>query len=247
VFFAAVPLGPRPAGKISFFGDGDLDDSLPSANAAFWASLIEHVEDGGVERPSAILDFGCHSGGLLALLGRRFPAAHLFGIEPIDALRADAATRLAGQGAQYTILDGEKWEKVEAGSIDLLVCHEVLYLIPDLGVVMRQVRRVLSAAGQGFIVLGCHAENPVWTTWRRHFDARGVPVYDHRPFDILTAAAEAGLSVQVQPLRRSGWVRYDPLDADFPFPDAQAMFEHHYRHKLIFRVELDDGSASSSP
>jgi SAM-dependent methyltransferase len=242
-----VPLGPQSAGKTSFFADGALDDSLPSANATFWASLIGHVEDAGIERPSAILDVGCHSGGLLEILGKRFPTARLFGIEPIEALRAAAAARLAGEGAEATILGSEGWGNVEAGSIDLLVCHEVLYLVPDLGVVMRQVRRVLSATGQGFIVLGCHAENPIWTTWRRHFEAQGVPVYDHRPFDILVASAEAGLSAQVQPLRRSGWVRYDPVDADFPFPDAQAMFEHHYRHKLIFRVELDDGNASSTP
>jgi SAM-dependent methyltransferase len=242
-----VPLGPRSVGKTSFFGDGDLDDSLPSANATFWASLIGHIEQARVEQPRAILDVGCHSGGLLALLVQRFPTARLLGLEPIEALRAAAVARLAGEGAEATILGSEGWENVEAGSIDLLVCHEVLYLVPDLGVVMRQVRRVLSATGQGFMVLGCHAENPMWATWRRNFDSRGVPVYNHRPFDILAAAAEAGLSVQVQPLRRSGWVRYDPLDTDFPFPDAQAMFEHHYRHKLIFRVELDDGSASSSP
>lgn len=247
MFLAAVSLRRQPDRGISFFGDSDLDDSLPSANAVFWASLIGHIDEAGVAQPRTILDVGCHGGVLLAMLGARFPAARLLGIEPIESLRAAAIARLADQGAQGIVFGTEGWETVEAGSIDLLVCHEVLYLVPDLGVILRQMRRTLSPTGQAFVVLGCHAENPMWAIWRRQFDARGVPVYDHRPFDILAAAAEAGMDVQVQPLRRSGWVKYDPLDAPFPFPDAQAMFEHHYRNKLIFRLELDDGSASGSP
>jgi len=247
VFFAAVPLGSQSDGRVSFFGDRYLDDSLPSANAAFWASLIDHIEEAGISRPRAILDVGCHSGGLLAMLGGRFPTARLIGIEPIKSLRAAAIARLVDDGKEGKVLGKEGWEIVEPGSIDLLVSHEVLYLVPDLSVFVGQLRRTLSATGQAFLVLGCHAENPMWQTWRRHFDAQGIPVYDHRPFDLLAAAADAGMSAQVQPLRRSGWIRYDPLDAAFPFPDAQAMFDHHYRHKLIYRLELDDGSASSSP
>jgi SAM-dependent methyltransferase len=247
VFFAAVPLGPRSDGKGSFFRDSDLDDSLPSANAAFWASLIGHIECAGVASPRAILDLGCHSGGLLAALGERFPAARLLGIEPIETLRAAAIARLGGRDPGGTVLGTEDWDELETGSIDLIVCHEVLYLISDLAVPMRQISRVLAPAGQAFLVLGCHAENPIWAAWRQYFDAKGIPVFDHRPFDILAAAAGAGMIADMQPLRRDGWIRYEPLDAPFPFPNAQAMFDHHYRHKLIFRLRLDDGSPSRTP
>lgn len=246
MFFAAVPLGRPPDGSESFFGDSDLDDSLPSANAAFWTALIGHIERADNGPPGTIFDLGCHSGGLLAALGERFPGARLSGIEPIETLRAAAAARLGDREPGGAILGAENWDDVETGSIDLLVCHEVLYLIPDLAVPMGQIGRILSPGGQAFLVLGCHAENPVWAAWRRHFDARGIPVFDHRPFDILAAAAAAGMIADVQPLRRDGWIRYDPLDAPFPFPDAQAMFDHHYRHKLVFRLRLDDGSPSPS-
>ena len=45
---------------------------------------------------------------------------------------------------------------------------------------------------------------------------------------------------RIRALRRSGWVTYDPLRADFRYPDVRTMFDHHYRHKLIFRFYIAD-------
>jgi hypothetical protein len=76
--------------------------------------------------------------------------------------------------------------------------------------------------------------------------AAGHSVYDHLPFEIMGAAACAGLLPSVQPLRCSGWVTYDPLRADFRYPNIQAMFDHHYRYKLIFRLRVADDRTSTS-
>ena len=56
----------------SFFGDPALDNSLPAVNEAFWSSLIELIDDDAHPAPRTILDVGCHSGGLLDALTRRF-------------------------------------------------------------------------------------------------------------------------------------------------------------------------------
>jgi SAM-dependent methyltransferase len=227
----------------SFFGDAELDASLPVANSVFWAALLDHIEQDTSREPAAILDFGCHSGGLLTLLGQRFPAARLIGIEPLATLRVQAASRLYAENARTTLLGD--WHEVGEGSVDLLVCHEVLYLLPDLERVLRDMARCLAPRGTAWVVLGCHSENPVWAEWKALLVAGGTRAYDHSPFDLLTAASKAGMVAQVQPLRRTGWVRYDPSAAVFPFPDARSMFEHHYRHKLLFRLGLDDDGFTS--
>ena len=230
----------------SFFGDPALDITLPAANEAFWTSLIEIIDGDAIRGPRAILDVGCHSGGLLDALTRRFAPARIFGIEPLGWARAAASRRLANIAAAVTLLDVSQWDQVPTGAIDLLTSHEVLYLEPDVPGFMREVRRVLAVDGHAYVVIGCHAENPLWHMWKSRLTAAGRPVYDHVPLDIMGAASAAGLSASVQPLRRVGWITYDPRRAEFPYPDVKTMFDHHYRHKLVFRLRVADSHVATT-
>ena len=230
----------------SFFGDPILDTNLPAANEAFWTSLIEIIENDAPSAPRAILDVGCHSGGLLAALTRRFAPARIFGIEPLAKVRTAASRRLENVVAAVTLLDVSQWDQVSTGAIDLVTSHEVLYLEPDVLGFMRQVHRVLALDGRAYVVLGCHAENPLWHAWKSRLTTVGRTVYDHAPLDIMEAASAAGLSASVQPLRRVGWITYDPRRAEFPYPDVRTMFDHHYRHKLVFRLRVADSHAATT-
>jgi SAM-dependent methyltransferase len=230
----------------TFFGDREHDDALPAANEAFWSALIGHIDIEGLG-PRVIMDVGCHSGGLLARLASKFSPRSLIGIEPIAAARAAAAERLAGAPSPARLHGLNGWAAIADGEVDLLVCHEMLYLEPDLAGFMASVRRVLAAQGRAFVVLGCHTENPLWPEWRKQLAEDGVRTYDYSPFEILASAGACGLIADVQPLRRSGWIRYDPDTAAFRYPDAETMFDHHYRHKLVFRLGHDDDSRSTDP
>jgi SAM-dependent methyltransferase len=220
----------------TFFGDSTLDDNLPLVNEVFWSALIGHIEQDYETAPRAILDIGCHTGGLLFKLERRFAPSELFGIEPLIAAREVAMARLNGTAAKTTLLDTSEWDQVPTGAIDLISSHEVLYLEPDLGNFMTRIRRVLTASRFAYLVLGCHSENPLWPVWKQQLSAAGQQVYDHAPMEIMAAASAAGLAPSVQPLRRSGWISYNPLKAVFQYPDARTMLDHHYRHKLVFRL-----------
>jgi SAM-dependent methyltransferase len=241
-----MPLTEDEGQRATFFEDPRQDDELPTVNEAFWSALIEHIERDGTVPPHAILDVGSHTGGLLAALSRRFAPAVLLGIEPLAPARSAASRRLSGAAATVSLLDTCEWDRVPTGGIDLVVSHEMLYLEPDLPDFMARVRRVLAADGVAYVVLGCHTENPLWPVWKAPLIAAGHRVYDHAPIQIMEAAAAAGLVPSVQPLRRSGWVTYDPLRAEFRYPTVQSMFEHHYLHKLLFRLEPgDDGTPAS--
>ena len=241
-----MPLDDSTVERRTFFSDPALDDELPTVNESFWSALIAHIERDGVQAPTAILDIGCHTGGLLQQLSRRFRATALIGIEPLAAARAAAAQRLTGAAESVTLLDPTDWARVPAARIDLITSHETLYLEGDLRSFMGRVRLALRNAGAAYIVLGCHAENPLWQQWKPQLIAAGHRVYDHAPLEIMEAAASVGLLPSVQPLRRSGWVTYNPLRAEFRYPDVHTMFDHHYRHKLIFRLRIADDRTSAA-
>lgn len=234
-------------GRSSFFGDRALDDGLGFQNAAFWQALLGHVADDFREAPRTILDVGCHDGGLLALVGAQFGDAALIGIEPVEPLRAKATGRLASRRTPTRLLDVDEWHRVPDGIVDLLLGHEVLYLIQDLAGFMQDVHRVLARDGTAYLVTGCHADNPIWPAWRSRLAADGIETHDHRVFDILSSAQRAGLIIDFQPLRRSGWITYDPSTPTFAFPDLQSMLDHHYRHKLMFRLRFGEDDIASRP
>jgi SAM-dependent methyltransferase len=230
----------------TFFANRALDDELPLVNEVFWSALIEHIERDCNVSPRVILDVGCHSGGLLHTLFRRFMPEQMFGIEPLAAARSAASSLLATVAANATLLDSSAWNQIPTGVVDLITSHEVLYLEPDVRDFMSRIHRVIAANGVAYIVLGCHAENPLWGRWKASLVTAGHTVYDHRPLEIMEAAWASGLLASVLPLRRSGWITYNPLEAEFPYPDLQTMLDHHYRNKLIFRLRVANARTIAS-
>jgi len=170
----------------------------------------------------------------------------MFGIEPLAAARSAASSLLKTVAANATLLDSSAWNQIPTGVVDLITSHEVLYLEPDVRDFMSRIHRVIAANGVGYIVLGCHAENPLWGRWKASLVSAGHAVYDHSPFEIMEAASASGLLASVQPLRQSGWITYDPQEAEFPYPDLQTMLDHHYRNKLIFRLRVANARAIAS-
>jgi len=222
--------------RSSFFPRIADDDAQDDVNGIFWDALIARIlEDQQGRRVSRVLDVGCHNGGLLQRLASELNPLELLGIEPLARAREIAARRLADAVDNVQILDIEGWPLIAGSSVDLITCHEVLYLVPSLDDMMASFARVLRRGGNVYAVLGCHSENPVWSQWSAQLRDQGLDVFTYSPFDVLDAASRAGMSPALMPLRRDGWIHYDPNAAEFAFKDAAAMLDHHYRHKLIFR------------
>lgn len=219
-----------------FFFSPEEDAELEATNSVFWDSLIGHIrEDCGDTPPSSILDIGCHYGGLLSRLITAWKPQRAWGIEPLASARTRAVARLTGRASEVRILDTSDWPSVPGAAFELVTSHEVLYLVPDVRSFMESIRRVLSRGGRAYLVLGCHAENPVWADWKPYIEALGHRVYDHRPMDIMAAGAAFGLLPALRPLRDTGWVTHDPLLSELTFPSAGAMLDHHFKYKLLFR------------
>lgn len=211
------------------------DASLEQANQIFWSSLIAHIKADDSKPVKSILDVGCHRGGLLRQLAVAMHAESVAGIEPSEHSREQAIFRLRGHARTVVILPPERWDDITTASQDLITCHEVLHLVENLSALFSQISRTLRPAGTAYVVAGCHIENPVWPRWSAQLRASGQTVYDRSPFDIVRAGIEAGLSSALRPLRRDGWIIYDPDKADFSYSSAMELLDHQYRHKLLFR------------
>jgi SAM-dependent methyltransferase len=223
---------PGPAHAVPALED---DVSLEHANQIFWSSLLDHVraEVGGPAE--SVLDIGCHHGGLLVRLVALLHPKSITGIEPLTAARERALFRLRKLAPSVKVLPPDRWGEVPAASVDVLTCHEVLHLVADLPDLFRQISRTLRPGGTAFVVAGCHTENPVWPRWREQLRAAGQSVADRSPFDILRAGIDSGLGGALRPLRRDGWILYDPDRAAFTYSSAGELLNHQYRHKLLFR------------
>lgn len=216
---------------------GASDDSdLEADNAEFWTALLGYADaDLSDVKELRALDIGCHRGGLLDRIARTRSVRTLAGIEPDERARSFAVARLRERCADLRVVHPDNWADLPSTTYDLVTCHEVLYLVADIAALFAQVRRVLAQDGVAYFVLGCHPDNPVWPRWRALLQSAQVETYEHRPFDVVVAASVAGLSCTMRPLRRDGWIRYDPTRAVFTFATSQELFDHHFRHKLVFR------------
>jgi len=211
------------------------DASLEQANQIFWSSLLGHAQSEAIGPVESILDIGSHRGGLLERLADAFHPKALSGIEPSTQCREQALFRLRKLAPSVTLLPPERWNEIPAVSIDLITCHEVLHLVEDIDGLFREVSRTLRSTGTVLVVAGCHTENPLWSRWSEQLRVGGQTVVDRAPFDILRAGINAGLKGALRPLRRDGWVIYDPDRAVFTYSSAGELLDHQYRHKLLFR------------
>jgi len=211
------------------------DASLEQANQIFWSSLLGHIQADVRSPVETVLDIGCHHGGLLTQLAATLHPRCLTGIEPSSHSRDRATFRLRKLASSVVILSPDRWNEIPTASIDVLTCHEVLHLVEDIEAVFSEVARTLRATGSAYVVAGCHTENPVWARWKLQLQDTEQTIYDRSPFDILRTGINAGLKGAMRPLRRDGWIIYDPDHAALTYSSAEELLDHQYRHKLLFR------------
>ncbi|HEV7642799.1 MAG TPA: class I SAM-dependent methyltransferase [Pyrinomonadaceae bacterium] len=213
----------------------ESDTTLESANKIFWANLIGHIRKDTYIPFEKILDIGCHHGGLLEEIVNVLHPKAVIGVEPSSHCRERARFRLQNVAASVQMLSPERWNEIPTASIDLITCHEVLHLIKDVDSLFRQISRVLRPGREAFIVVGCHTENPLWERWSLQLENEGQTVFSRSPFEILEVALHSGLNGALRPLRRDGWIIYDPAQAEFKYDSLTELLNHQYRYKLLFR------------
>jgi len=108
--------------------------------------------------PADILDIGCGTGQLLSFLGRKYPAARLYGLDLAYNMSRHAAERL-GRGAMLVNGDAEQLPFRE-GAFDLVVSTSTLQWIDNMDAFFQQCHRVLRP--DGYLCIAFFAGRTMW-------------------------------------------------------------------------------------
>lgn len=105
------------------------------------------VDKLGDREPSEVLDLGCGTGPTLAAVARRWPRAHLVGVDLKPANIEVAARNLAGSVTDLRAADLDEPLDLPDDSIEAIVCHNTLECLADPVRLMDEAARVLKPGG----------------------------------------------------------------------------------------------------
>ena len=210
--------------------DAAEENNMTEEHAWIWREMLRAIALPDL-RNASVLDIGCNQGGFLRLLYDTRPVAQGTGVDLARDRVAMANDAIGDRPLNYLATA----ELSEAGSgFDLAFSHEVVYLIDDLAEHAQQVSSVLKPGGCYDAVTCCHADNPLYATWRPMIEnMSNIPVPDHSVSDIAAAFRGAGLDVSVSRFLASSFI---PMESPGTFmPTDTDRLETYTRWKLCFR------------
>lgn len=190
-----------------YFGEKYVIDSMEHEHLFLWLEMLKFAQNHLVPG-CAILDFGCSSGELLQLLchGR----TGMF--EPI---KPRLALGLEQESMRSTLLTAT--EKVPANSpilfscasphafpeqFDVILSHEVIYLLNDLVETLTSLYLALRPGGIFCAATAGYTENEYYQRWRSRFEARGIAFHNYSTNAYLQAMQRAGFeAIETHTLR----------------------------------------------
>ena len=144
--------------------------------------FVELVGRVGAEEPRTVVDLGCGPGNLTGLLKRRWPSAHVTGLDSSPEMIATA--RGLDDGVVYDVGDLRDWRP--SSPVDVLVSNAVLQWVPDhLALLPALVEAVRPGGWLAFQVPG-NFDEPSHTIRR---DLSATPPYDAQTSGVTTPDA----------------------------------------------------------
>ena len=182
--------------------------------------MADHIAQFRTLDGARVLDVGCQTGALVAVLGER--GARCVGIDKADWLLEAARKRAAGWQipAEFQVARGESLP-FDSASFDVVTFVDVIEHCEDAHQCLREIARVLRPGGVAY-VLGPNRYAPQWFVRDPHYQLvgasvmpnwlgrryvewrRGKPGYDVGVFPVGTAVAStltrAGLTLVDSPI-----------------------------------------------
>jgi trans-aconitate 2-methyltransferase len=154
-----------------FGWDPDRYQEFSDERARPFTDLVSRI---GAKSPRTVVDLGCGTGDLTALLSRRWPAARVLGVDSSVEMGRAASS---GSGVEFTVGDIRDWASSSAatsGEVDVLVSNAALQWVPGhLGLVPLLVASVSPGGWLALQVPG-NFEEPSHTIRR---DLAAEPAY----------------------------------------------------------------------
>ncbi|GAA1976496.1 class I SAM-dependent methyltransferase [Kitasatospora viridis] len=154
-------------------GAYERGNAMPAASLAAWTELIAD-RLGRAERPGEsgwLLEVGCGTGVFCAALAELLPGVRVTGVDPSEAMLAEAARHHAHPRVEYLhgLADALP---LPDGSCDGALISRVVHHIPDRPAAARELARVLRPGGRVLIrtTVRERLDSPVYTYWPQLLD-----------------------------------------------------------------------------
>lgn len=129
-----------------------------------------------------ILDVGCGDGNLIeALLAHASADAEIFAIDTSAAQTAIARTRFASDARVHVEQGDASMLPYADGTFDCVIAHQFLNLLPDVGVYLSEIARVLKPGARLLFVANRGWQNDREATWIKIDEAAIAVLRDRHP------------------------------------------------------------------
>ena len=226
------------------FTDPDSIASMESEHLPLWRGFIRlfaHLLVPGVR----VMDFGCSRGGLLVLICRHGAQVSGSGVPLLGvgidvdepAMRNRLAEAAQAARGKHPLVFTTSAPGAFPGQFDLVVSHEVVYLLPNPAEVFAGIHASLAPGGHFCFTTGCHLENPLWPLWKTSFATLGITEFERGIADYEAALRSAGFGaitrdrLLLPKAEYDAWVRSRGSIEPNPewFPSASAEEEYYTR------------------
>jgi ubiquinone/menaquinone biosynthesis C-methylase UbiE len=130
-----------------------MGDESMVRNLAFQAQAIWPQEEAlfrryGLSGELRILDLGCGTGEITRRLAQLYPQAQVLGVDILEGNLALARRDSVALGARVRFESGDAFAlKLPDAHFDLVVCRHMSQAVPNFGLVLDEIGRVLKARG----------------------------------------------------------------------------------------------------
>jgi ubiquinone/menaquinone biosynthesis C-methylase UbiE len=125
-------------------GDESMARNLAFQAQAIWPQEQALFDRYGLTGPIRILDLGCGTGEITRRLAERYLQAQILGIDILDGNLAIARRESSAFGARVTYEVGDAFALPQSNAhFDLVVCRHMSQAVPNFGLVLDEISRVL--------------------------------------------------------------------------------------------------------